>query len=112
VNTDEPQIEEFLLRIKSEFRSSPAGIYWNDFYKILCRRAPTSGMGKPPVPLILAASDESNSAKHYRLGEQLRWAQANGVLEQAFQFLGSLKPDQWNHCTPEKWNESSYWSVD
>ena len=60
------------------------------------------------MPLILAASAESNASKHQRLAEQLRWAQKTGVLEGGLQFLIDLQPDQWNEGTVESWQRSSY----
>jgi len=63
-------IAAFLDEIKKEGRSSAAGMYWNDFYKLLCRHGRNSD-SNPPVPLILASSGESNATKHRRLETQL-----------------------------------------
>jgi very-short-patch-repair endonuclease len=102
-------ITSFLEKIKSEGRSSPAGQHWMAFHELLCRHATRIGAGRPPVPFILAASGESDSSKHKRLGEQLRWAQANGTLTEALEFLRGLRSDQWNRGIAENWNRSSYW---
>jgi len=106
---DDALINSFLERIKSEGRSSPAGQHWLAFHELLCQRSAKAGAGRPPVPLILAASGESNSSKHQRLEEQLRWAHANGVLAEAIEFLNGLPPEQWNLGTAENWHRSSYW---
>src|SRR6266702_1005740 len=107
--SEEHLISTFLEQIKSEGRSTPAGQHWNVFHELLCRHAARIGVGRPPVPFILAASGESDSSKHRRLGEQLRWAQVNGSLKEALEFLRGLRPDQWNRGTVENWDRSSYW---
>lgn len=103
-------VKEFLDRIRQEGRSSPAGMYWDDFYNLLRRRAEAVGVAKPPVPLILAAAGESDSSKHRRLADQLAWAEANGVLPEALTFLAALSAEKWNHSSAEDWDRSSYWS--
>lgn len=105
---EEELINEFLERIKAEGRSSPAGQHWLAFHELLCNHARAFGSNRPPVPLILAASGEANSTKHERLAEQLRWAQSNGALREALQFLTELSPDRWNRGTAEDWYRSSY----
>jgi hypothetical protein len=106
---DDALIDDFLERIKTEGRSSPAGMHWMAFHELLCSHAGAVGAKRPPMPLILAASGEADSTKHQRLGEQLRWAQEHGVLVEALQFLNALQPDQWNWGTAENWRRSSYW---
>ena len=106
---DEAPIESFMDRIKADGRSSPTGIHWKSFHDLLCRQAVRLGAKRPPVPLILAASGEASSSKHQRLGEQLRWAQANGVLAEALEFLHQLQPDHWNQVATADWYRSGYW---
>jgi hypothetical protein len=90
VTSDDTQIDEFLKTIKSHGRSSPAGRHWDDFHKLLCQLAAQGKTARPPMPLILAASGESDGAKHRRLGEQLKWAKANGILAAALRSCRSL----------------------
>ena len=106
---DETLIDDFLERIKTEGRSSPAGMHWMAFHELLSHHAGQAGTERPPMPLILAASGEADSTKHRRLGEQLHWALEHGVLVEALQFLNALQPDQWNWGTAESWHRSSYW---
>ena len=106
---DEPTIEQFLSRIRAEGRSSPAGQYWAAFHKLLSSRVGRTGGRRPPMPLILAASGESNAAKHARLAEQLQWAHANGGLAEAMEFLETLEADKWNEGGAETWHQESYW---
>ena len=105
---DDALMNEFLERIKAEGRSSPAGQHWMAFHDLLCHHARAVGANRPPMPLILAASGEADNTKHQRLAEQLRWAQANGALTEALQFLNELPPDRWNQGTAESWYRSSY----
>ena len=61
-----------------------------------------------PVPLILAASGESNAMKHGRLADQLRWAEEYGLLEQALRQLRAIPLDMWSHGSPDDWNRTSH----
>jgi hypothetical protein len=105
---DDASIDNFLGRIKAEDRSSPAGQHWAAFHELLCSHARRLDVRRPPMPLILAASGESDSSKYRRLAEQLHWAQANGVLAEALRFLTDLAPDQWNEGSTENWHRTFY----
>lgn len=104
-----PAAETFLEQIKSEGRSSPAGMHWNNFFNFLCSKQ-QPGQRKPPVPLILAASGASDASKHWRLSEQLRWAEESGCLDDALSFLQFISAEHWNTCSPEQWNQDNYWT--
>ena len=104
----EARIDSLLQRTKAEGRSSPSGLSWAKFHELLCGYMGSVEATRPPMPLILAASGESNSAKHQRLKEQLQWAQANACLKEALQFLNHLEPEQWNQGALEKWDHSTY----
>ena len=106
--SDDTQIAEFLEAMKSHGHSSPAGRHWDVFYKLLCQLAAQGNSTRPPIPLILAASGESDEAKHGRLREQLRWVKANGHLVAALAFLQKLDSSNWNHGTAKDWDQSSY----
>jgi hypothetical protein len=105
---DEAPICSFLERIRREGRSSPAGQHWATFHDLLSRHAGRVGAVRPPMPLILAASGESDESKFHRLAEQLRWAKVNGFLTEALQYLDDLQTDHWNHCSMEDWHRSTY----
>jgi hypothetical protein len=102
------RINALLERAKAEGRSSPSGLSWAQFHELLCSHMRSAEGMKPPMPLILAASGESNSVKHQRLAEQLHWAQANGCLAESLQFLNDLEPEQWNQGRAESWSQSNY----
>jgi hypothetical protein len=108
--TDEERRQQFLADIKSKGRSSPAGKHWDEFFEFLRRHS--SGAGRPPVPLILAASGASNRTKHKRLSDQLRWAIDQGCLAEALAFLQGLSDDKWNTGSAEEWDRDSYWQPD
>ena len=104
---DADWIDAFLLSLKQKGWSSPTGIHWQRFCEHLlsCSGEPAS---KPPIPLILAASAESDASKQWRLREQLLWAADHKCLEGAIQYLSSLSEACWNVGTPENWEKSFY----
>ena len=105
MSTSDPRIEEFLADLKADGRSSPED--WHRFHLFLQAKKQT-GLKDPPVPLILAASDESNATKHHRLSAQLHWASENGCLDDALRYLRDIPFEQWNSCSLEQWNQDSY----
>ena len=105
MSTPDPVIEEFLAALKADGRSSPKD--WHRFHLFLqSKKKP--GQKDPYVPLILAASDESNASKHRRLSAQLYWAQENGCIEDALRYLSNIPVEEWNSCPLEQWNQESY----
>lgn len=96
----------FLEELKANWRSSPAGKYWSDFYETLCRMSSDS---KPPAPLILAASGASDRAKHSRLAAQLEWAINHACLDPALEYLSGVPAEGWNVATEEGWDRE-YWT--
>ena len=105
MRTPDPRIEEFLAALKADGRSSPED--WHRFHQFLQSKK-KAGQKDPPVPLILAASDESNATKHHRLSGQLYWAQENGCIEDTLRYLSNIPVEEWNSCPLEQWNQDSY----
>lgn len=103
----DPRIVRYLDAIKAEGRSSPAGMHWHSFHEFLLTKTQPD-QDQSPKPLILAASGEPESVKHSRLKSQLAWAQSNGCLEEALQYLGKIPSDNWNCAPLDRWNESYY----
>ena len=101
------RVEEYLSDLKKAGRSSPDGIAWQQFFETLRKRKRSTG-GDPPVPIILAASGESNAVKHRRLGAQLDWARENGCLDEALATLQSIPNDQWNIGSLTRWEKDNY----
>jgi len=107
MSAGDPSIEVFLGSLKEQGRSSPAGMHWQRFYEFLQAKR-RQDQGKPPVPLILAASGESDASKHRRLGDQLHWAEANGCLNEALRCLTDMPSEDWNTYPLAQWNQDSY----
>jgi hypothetical protein len=105
MNTPDPRIDEFLAALKAEGRSCPND--WHRFYLFL-KSKKQMGQKDPPIPLILAAADESNATKHHRLSAQLHWAQENGCLDESVLYLKEIPVEQWNSCSKEQWDQDSY----
>lgn len=107
--TDEERRQKFLAIIKSQGRSSPAGKHWAEFYTLLKRYGSAGDVKGPPVPFILAASAESDRAKHDRLAQQLSWAIEHNCFAQAIAYLEGLADgEQWNIGSPATWDQDSY----
>lgn len=98
-------LQDYLAALKASCRSSPQD--WNRFYLFL-KSKKLPGQKDPPVPLILAASCESDATKHGRLSAQLQWAQENQCLEEALLYLNAIPPEEWNSCSPGMWFQSNY----
>ena len=105
--TDSEKIEQLLELLKSEGRSSPAGRSWAKFHAFLGKHE--SGQSDaPPMPLILAASGESDATKHSRPRDQLEWAATHGVLSAAIGWLDGLPVQEWNTSSPAQRGKTSY----
>jgi hypothetical protein len=105
MSASDPRIQAFLGALKQEGRSSPED--WHAFHLFLQLKKHL-GQKDPPVPLILAASGESDASKHHRLSSQLEWALANGCLDDALRYLEKIPVERWNSCPLEHWNQDSY----
>ena len=107
--TDEERRQQFLETIKSLGRSSPTGKYWAEFHALLKRHGRAGEAKGPPVPLILAASGESDRSKHDRLAHQLLWAIDHGCFAEAVTYLEGLADDeQWNIGSADSWDQDYY----
>lgn len=99
------KLEAFLNGLQDQGRSSPSD--WQQFYLFL-KSKKSANQPNPPVPLILAASGESDANKHRRLAEQLQWAVDNNCLYDAIRYLEDIPAEQWNKSSREQWNQDSY----
>ena len=83
----------------AENRLVPMPPQWNELYGMLknTRQKPSGGW-EPPLPLILGAWHHSMPIeKQLRFQEHIRWAEAQGQLEEVGAFLRSLPEEQWCH---------------
>jgi hypothetical protein len=104
---DKKVIDQYLASLRADGISSPAGMHWHDFWNWICKNSKVDSP-LPPMPLILAASGESNDVKHRRLGEQLQFALAFGFGGEAIDWLKRLPKANWNYCHPADWHKSGY----
>jgi hypothetical protein len=79
-------------------RVCPVPPLWNQLWNILPNRRQTPSGWEPPLPLILAAWDDTTAiSKMLRLEEHLDWAAKHGALEVVTQFLQGLDEADWFH---------------
>lgn len=104
---NEDLLNQYLDGLRKRGLSSPAGYHWAEFGEWLGSRAGPAA-GKVPVPLVLAASGESNARKLSRLREQLAFALRNGFLAEAIEQLAKIDEQHWNRGTPEGWHRTNY----
>ena len=97
------QIDAVMVEHKTAGRSSPAGKIWHEFWSELSAMKPAR-TDKPPVPLILAASDESDAKKHARLRQQLEWADRLDLLDVALSKLAAIPHEKWNTGNLDRWH--------
>ena len=84
--TDEDRRQQFLAKIKSQGRSSPAGKYWAEFHALLKYHGRTGGCDATNVPDPCGIR-RIESTKLDRLAQQLRWAIDHECFAQAVAFL-------------------------
>lgn len=100
----------FLESIRTDNRSSPAGMHWENLRKHLVRSAKIETKYKLLNPLILGGDIASHAEKHLRLSEQLDWAEAHGCLDEALTFLTALPPTAWNVSAGVDWHYDHPWA--
>ena len=101
---------QFLESIRSSNRSSPSGMHWENFRKLLVRSAKVETKFKLLNPLILGGDIASHAEKHLRLSEQLDWAEAHGCLNEALTFLAALPATAWNASNGTDWHDEHPWA--
>ena len=80
-------------------RIVPVPTEWNKLWDMLKnKKQKASGGWEPPLPLILAAWDMTSSEeKQERFLSHIHWAENNGQLEEAAEFIKSLPENKWYH---------------
>lgn len=90
------ELEKALKIINSKDRVCPEAKYWNEMYEKLPERKRVGNGWQPPLPLILAAWDQSSpESKKARLIEHLAWADNHGAMPVVLAFLEQLTDEQW-----------------
>ena len=82
------QLEDLEQFCRSEGRVCPLPVYWVRLWEMIAKASPDK---EPPLPLILAAWNETTHLdKMVRLVEQLHFAEQNGALGEANEYLRSV----------------------
>lgn len=92
-------IEAVLAEVQQNNRICPLPQKWQKLYDLLPNKNRTGSGWAPALPLILAAWDESSTyMKRERLRDHLEWANTHQALDQAYEYLRSLKEEDWLHA--------------
>ncbi len=95
---DDPRLAALLEFVAANGRVCPMPDSWNRLWKMLPQRRRSGGSWEPPPPLILAAWGATPTiAKMARLGEHIRYAAEQKVLERVDAVLRGLPEDEWLH---------------
>jgi hypothetical protein len=79
-------------------RACPLPDAWVKLWRLLPNKVQIGAGYKPSSPLILSGWWYStNQDKSERLQEHIRWADANGAIEQVDKLLRSLDESEWHH---------------
>lgn len=91
-------LDEVLAEVQKNNRVCPQPNKWNELYELLPNKRRQGSTWVPPLPLILAAWwDTPAMLKMLRLREHIEWASEQGALGAIYEFLASLKEEDWHH---------------
>ena len=89
-------LSEVIKEIQKDGRVCPQPSKWQELWEMLPNKKRKGVRWEPPLPLILAAWDDTPAiSKKIRIHEHIRWAKKHGVLDTVYEFLKSLKKDDW-----------------
>ena len=90
--------ESLIAYCREHSRICPMPPQWNALWQLLPERKRAGGGWEAPLPLILAAWDNTPYIqKMLRLAEHIQWAAEHGTLESVSAFLRGLREDEWFH---------------
>lgn len=93
--------ERILKRLENEGIVCPDPIIWNDFYELIVREKDKSE--RPALPMVLTGWWVSGKdEKHQRFCEHIQWAEDNGVIENAYDFINQVELDDWYYFSNQK----------
>lgn len=79
-------------------RVCPQPKIWHQLWEMLPDRKQVGAGWQPPLPLILAAWDETPALpKMVRLAEHIEWAHKHNILPAIAAFLRDLREEDWYH---------------
>jgi len=91
-------LSALLAYVVEEQRVCPQPHIWNRLFNLLPEKRRVGNGWEPPLPLILAAWDNtSDHEKRERFHLHIRWAADHGALEQVNRFVRGIPAEQW-HC--------------
>lgn len=80
-------------------RVCPLPMHWNRLWEMLPGRVQIGAGWHPPMPLILAAWDDTPAMlKMLRLTDHIEWAGQHGSLDIVGKYLRSLREEDWFHA--------------
>jgi hypothetical protein len=89
-------LDEVLAESTKGGRICPQPNKWNELWELLPNKQRKGAGWEPSLPLILAAwHDTPHMMKIIRFQEHIRWAATHGKLDQIYDFITSLKPEEW-----------------
>lgn len=89
-------LSEVIQEIEKDGRICPQPDKWHKLWEMLPNKKRKGAGWEPPLPLILAAwYDAPIILKKIRIQEHIKWAETHGMLEDVYNFLKSLKPEDW-----------------
>jgi len=91
------QLEELIQYVQSEGRICPEPGKWHELWEILPDKKRISSGWQPPLPLILAAWDNTSGIeKILRLRQHIEYAAEKGILNIVDQYLRNLPNNDWH----------------
>jgi hypothetical protein len=91
-------VEQALEEAQKNNRVCPQPRKWDELYKLLPNKMRKGNGWVPSLPLILAAWwDTPAMSKILRLREHIEWAAEHESLDVVFEFMKSLKEEEWFH---------------
>jgi len=90
-------LSALMAYVVEEQRVCPQPQIWNRLFNLLPERRRVGNGWEPPLPLILAAWDNtSDLEKRERFHLHIRWAADHGAFDQINQFVRALPSEHWH----------------
>jgi hypothetical protein len=91
-------LEQAMSMARRNNRACPLPAHWAAFFKLLPPRVAEGRAFAPPAPVDGPAwAATSAMQKRLRLRDQIEWAERQGALQVAHDFLAALPEEQWHH---------------
>jgi hypothetical protein len=91
-------LESLVAYCREKNRVCPQPGLWHEMWEMLPNRRQVGAGWQPPLPLILAAWDETPALlKMLRVAEHIEWAAKHNALVPISTFLRNLREEDWHH---------------